>query len=54
MKSVGAEFLRPDAFPGVNHKHGMQYQIVLNYSGGKSTNTVVQMCLYNSYTKDQN
>ena len=30
MKSIGAEFLRPDAFPGVNHMRGMQYQIVLN------------------------
>ena len=30
MKSIGAEFLRPDALPGVNHMHGLQYQIVLN------------------------
>ena len=30
MKSIGAEFLRPDALPGVNHMRGIQYQIVLN------------------------
>ena len=30
MKSIGAEILRPDALPGVNHMRGMQYQIVLN------------------------
>ena len=30
MKSIGAEVLRPDAFPGVNHMRGMQYQIVIN------------------------
>ena len=23
VKSIGAEFLRPDALPGVNHMHGM-------------------------------
>ena len=28
MNSIGAEFLRLDALPGVNHMHGMQYQIV--------------------------
>ena len=30
MKRIGAEFLRPDNLPGVNHMHGMQCQIVLN------------------------
>ena len=30
MKSIGAECLRPDAFHGVNHVGGMQYQTVLN------------------------
>ena len=30
MKSIGAEFLLPDALPDVNHIRGMQYQIVLN------------------------
>ena len=30
MKSIGADFWRPDALPGVNHMRGMQYQIVLN------------------------
>ena len=30
MKSIGAEFLRPDALPSVNHMRGMQCQIVLN------------------------
>ena len=29
MKSNGAEFLRPDALPGVNNMHVMQYQIVI-------------------------
>ena len=30
MKSIGAEFLRPDALPGVNHMREIQYQIILN------------------------
>ena len=30
VKSMGAEFFRPEAFSGVNHMRGMQYQIVLN------------------------
>ena len=30
MKSIGAEYLRPDALPGVNHMRGMQYQKVIN------------------------
>ena len=30
MKSIGSEFLRPDAVPGFYHMRGMQYQIVLN------------------------
>ena len=30
MKSIGVEFLRPDALPGVNHMRGMHLQIVLN------------------------
>ena len=30
MKSIGTDFLRPDALPGINHMHVMQYQIVLN------------------------
>ena len=30
MKSIGAEFLQPDALPGVNHIRGMQDQMVLN------------------------
>ena len=25
MKSIGAEFLRQDALPGINHRRGMQY-----------------------------
>ena len=29
VKGIGADFLRPDAFPGVNHMRGM-YQIILN------------------------
>ena len=31
MMSVGAEFLRPDAFPGVSHMRGMQYQINMTF-----------------------
>ena len=38
MKSIGAEFLRPDAFPGIDHMRGMQYQIILNMV----TNIVLQ------------
>ena len=30
MKSIGEEFLRTDALPGINLMHGMQYQIVHN------------------------
>ena len=31
MKSIGVDFLRPDALPGINHMHaGMQYQIILD------------------------
>ena len=30
FKSIGAEFLRPDALPGVYYMRGMQYQIVIN------------------------
>ena len=30
MKSIGEEFLRPDALLGVNHMRGMQCQIVIN------------------------
>ena len=30
MKNIGAEFVRPDAHPGVNHMRELQYQIVLN------------------------
>ena len=26
MKSIGAEFLRPDALPGINHMRWIQYQ----------------------------
>ena len=50
MKSFGAAFLRPDALPGVNHMRGMQYQIVLNMTFWPelSTNTVVQICVYNT------
>ena len=52
LKSIGAGFLRPDALPDVNHMRGMQYQIVLNIIFLQEiTNTVVQICVYNSYTK---
>ena len=45
MKSIAAEFLRPDAFPGVNHMRGMQYQIVLNITFCPELLTVVKkMC----------
>ena len=30
MKSIGAQFLRADALPSVNHMRGMQYKIVHN------------------------
>ena len=30
IMSIGAEFLQPDALPGVNHMRGMQYEMVLN------------------------
>ena len=53
MKSIGAVFLRPDALPDVTHMCGMQYQIVLNITFLPETNTVVQICVYNSYTKQQ-
>ena len=54
MKSIGAEFLRPDVLPGVNHMCGMQYSIVLNIAFWLGlTNTVVQICVHNSYTKHQ-
>ena len=53
MKSIGAEILRPDALPGINHMRGMQYHIVLNITCRNSTTTVVQMCVHNSYTKHQ-
>ena len=49
MKSIGAEFLRPDAIPGANHMRGMQYQIGLNIvfcPELNSTNTVVQICMH--------
>ena len=46
MKNIGADVLRPDVPPGVNHICGMQYQIVLNITSGQnSTNTVVQICV---------
>ena len=44
--------LQPDALPDVNHMCGMQYQIVLNIIL-MPANTVVQICVYNSYTKQQ-
>ena len=54
MKSIGAEFLLLDVLPGVNLMHGMQYQIVLYIRfWPELTNTVVQMCVHNSYTKQQ-
>ena len=54
MKNTGAAFLQPDALPDVNHMRGMQYQIVLNIIlMPEITNTVVHICVYNSYTKQQ-
>ena len=48
MKSIGAEFLRSDALPGIYYMHGMQDQIVLFifrsrlllYSAGYGVNRV--------------
>ena len=54
MKSIGAIFLRPDTLPDVNHMRGMQYQIVLHIIFlTEITNTVVQIFVYNFYTKQQ-
>ena len=47
MKSIGAEFLRPDVLPGVNNMCWMQCRIVLNSSVRNSINTVVQICVHN-------
>ena len=41
MKSIGAEFLRPDTLPGVNHMHGMQYKIVQNNKFTHTTSTLI-------------
>ena len=35
--SIGAEFLRPDALPGVNHMRWIQSQIVLNITSGQNS-----------------
>ena len=44
MKSIGAEVLQQVALPGINHMHGMQYQIGLNTTfWPNSTNTVVKL-----------
>ena len=37
MKSIRAEFLRPDAHPGVNHMRGMQYKIQNLFLTAQST-----------------
>ena len=42
IKSIGAEYLRPDALPGVNHMRGMQYHIVLNITVYISTQLCAQ------------
>ena len=52
MKSIGAEFLRPVALPGINHVRGMQYQIVLNIPfQGRSLAQIrgVGQCLLSKY-----
>ena len=47
MKSVGAEFVRPDALPSVNQMRGMQFQKVLNIAFcPESSNTVVYICVH--------
>ena len=48
MQSIGAAYLRPDTLPGVNHVRGVLYQIVINITFSLK---VVQICVYNSYTK---
>ena len=48
MKSIGAEFLRPDALPGVNHMRVMKYKIVKNFNMAAT-----QIYVHNSYTKHQ-
>ena len=51
MKSIRAKFLRPDILPDVNHKPGMEYQIVLNIRLYPELNKlVVHICVHNSYT----
>ena len=51
MKSIGAEFLRPDALPGINRMCGMQYQIVPNIAlCPELNNTVVHICDHNTST----
>ena len=37
MKSIRAEFLRPDALPCVNHMRGMQYKIQNIFLTAQST-----------------
>ena len=46
MKSIGAEFLRPDALPGTNHMRGMQSQIVLNVAFCPELNNTVGTNLF--------
>ena len=54
MKSIGAEFLRPDALPGVNHMRVIQYSIVLNIAfRPELNNIVVEIRVHNPYTKHQ-
>ena len=50
MTSIGEEFFfKVDSIPGVNHLREMQYQIVIDIA--LWTDTVVQMYVHNSYTK---
>ena len=41
MKSIEAEFVRPDSLSGVNHMRGMQYQIYHSAQFLHKTSTLI-------------
>ena len=60
MLSIGAEFLRSDALPGVTtcvyyfiyyYYHVVIGDTISNSSKSERTNTIVKLCVHNSYTK---
>ena len=48
MKSIGTEFLRPDALSGVNH---MSQIVLLNFTFGKSTDKKCMCTILHLHTK---